>query len=335
MGARTAAFSRLTRITGPRTTVEPLLTSPAPDPIEHTYAVNGMQLRVFEWPGTHPDRPTCPTLFFAHATSFHARCWDAVIERLPGRRVIALDFRGHGGSSKPEPPYDWRDCGEDVAELSRQLDLRGAVAIGHSMGGHAVTLAAAMEPERFAALLLVDPVIQSPDRYGESGDNDARSQGRSGARRGAGAETGGRRNEWASADEMYESYHGRGPFSTWDDRVLRDYCDYGVMPAPASDGTSDGFVLACPPHIEAAIYAGSIGTDIYAAISSIEVPVRVIRAREPSGDESPFSTSPTAPDLASRFRRGEDVHLPDATHFIPMESPALIAQHVEEMAALV
>ncbi|MDP6605573.1 MAG: alpha/beta hydrolase [Dehalococcoidia bacterium] len=326
MGARAAALTRparFTRFTGPRTTVEPLLTAPL-DPTECTYAVNGMQLRVFEWPVTDP---TGPTLFFAHATSFHARCWDAVIERLPGRRIIALDFRGHGGSSKPEPPYDWHACGEDVAELSRQLNLRDAVAIGHSMGGHSVTLAAAMEPERFAGLLLVDPVIQPPDHYGDGAGSSA-------ARRGAGAETGGRRNAWASADEMYESYHGRGPFTTWDDRVLRDYCEHGVMPAPAGHGNSDGFVLACPPHIEASIYAGSTGTNIYEEISSIDVPVRVIRAREPDGDDSPFSTSPTAPDLASRFRRGEDVHLPDATHFIPMESPALIAQHVEEMAAL-
>ncbi|MEE8421266.1 MAG: alpha/beta hydrolase, partial [Dehalococcoidia bacterium] len=94
-------------------------------------------------------------------------------------------------------------------------------------------------------------------------------------------------------------------------------------------------VLACPPHIEEAFYAASTGTDIYEEIATIDVPVRVIRARERTDDASPFSTSPTAPDLASHFRRGEDVHLPDATHFIPMESPALVAQHVEEMAALV
>ena len=37
-----------------------------PDPTVSHREVNGAQLRVFEWPDDGP------TLFFAHATSFHA-----------------------------------------------------------------------------------------------------------------------------------------------------------------------------------------------------------------------------------------------------------------------
>ncbi len=280
------------------------------EPLESRHQVNGVELCLFEWPGEGPP------LFFAHATSFHARCWDKVIARLPGRHAFAVDMRGHGRSEKPAPPYHWRRFGEDVAVLARALDLRGAVGIGHSMGGHSVTLAAALEPERFAALLLVDATISSPERYAQRRE----PQGEHPAAR--------RRSQWASADELFERFRVR-PYPHWDPEVLRDYCDYGLLPAP--DG--QGFVLACPPAVEAATYAGS-GDDIYKEIATIAAPVRVLRARDPIPGQ-PFSGSPTAPDLASRFQRGEDVFLPDHSHFIPMESPALVAGHVEEMAARV
>ncbi len=280
------------------------------EPAETRHSVNGAQLRVFEWAGEGP------ALFFAHATSFHARCWDQVIARLPGRHAIAFDMRGHGGSDNPQPPLSWRDWGEDAAELARQLDLRGAIAIGHSMGGHAVTIAAALEPQRFAALLLVDPVIRRREEYGAPPDLRGR-------------DAGGRRNQWASPDEMFESYQGRGSFATWDEQVLRDYCEHGLM--PAKDG-AEGMVLGCPPAVEAAIYAASGGTDIYDEIATIEAPVRILRAREPGPDEKGgFGPSPTAPDLASHFPNAQDVYLPDATHFIPMESPSLVAEHLGEL----
>src|SRR5688500_15435487 len=103
------------------------------EPIATRQRVNGVELQVYEWPADGP------TVFLAHATGFHARCWDQVVARLPEFRCIALDMRGHGLSSKPEPPYPWRYFGEDVAALGRELHLEGALAVGHSKGGYACT----------------------------------------------------------------------------------------------------------------------------------------------------------------------------------------------------
>jgi pimeloyl-ACP methyl ester carboxylesterase len=63
--------------------------------------------------------------------------------------------------------------------------------------------------------------------------------------------------------------------------------------------------------------------------------VRVLRARprDPSDPAASFSGSPAAEDLASWFPRGEDVFLPEYSHFIPMEAPGLIARHVAELAS--
>ncbi len=284
-----------------------------PEPIATRVRGDGLELQLYEWPGE--GRP----IFLAHATGFHARCWDQVVARLPGRHVYALDMRGHGRSDKPAPPYPWSRFGEDVAEVVRGLGLRDALGVGHSKGGYAVTMAAGLVPGAFGSLLLVDPVIMSKEMYsaaipGADGPHFA-------ARR---------RDAWASAEEMIASFAPRPPFNGWDPAVLRDYCTYGLLPGPESAG----MVLACPPAVEAAVYAGSRGGEgIYDAIESLEIPVSVMRAKD-RGEYSAadMSTSPTTPGLAGSFRRGRDIYLPQMSHFIPMEDPGLVAAMITELA---
>jgi len=269
-------------------------------------------LAVYTWPGSEP------TVLLAHATGFHGRVWDEIVQRLGGLRAVAFDFRGHGRSSKPAPPYDWRWFGEDVIALVDALGLRGCIAAGHSKGGHAITYAVAHRPDAFAALLLIDPVILPEAAYGQQ-----RFPGEHFAAR--------RRNEWGSPEEMFARFAGRDPFRRWDRAVLWDYCRHGLVPNPAGPG----YVLACPPAVEASIYAGSWGRNIYPEVARIRVPVRVLRAR-PRGEAAvgtDMSASPTAPDLAQRFLLGEDVPLPEFTHFIPMEAPGLVAEEIQRLAA--
>src|ERR1700716_462068 len=128
-------------------------------PKQTRISVNGVDLAVWEWGGVDPP------VLFCHATGFHARCWDQIIAGLPGRHCLALDFRGHGRSSKPPAPYSWRTFGEDLAALVDRLALRGIPRVGHLMGAHALALAAALRPGVFSSLLLVDPVIQMKSRY--------------------------------------------------------------------------------------------------------------------------------------------------------------------------
>jgi len=63
------------------------------------------------------------------------------------------------------------------------------------MGGHSVTLASALRPSAFSALVLFDPVIRAKDDY-----------------RGPWKKTefvAKRRNRWASAAEMFERFENR------------------------------------------------------------------------------------------------------------------------------
>jgi non-heme chloroperoxidase len=56
-----------------------------------------------------------------------------------GYRTIAHDRRGHGRSGQPWGGNDMDTFADDLAELTAALDLKGAVHVGHSMGGGEVT----------------------------------------------------------------------------------------------------------------------------------------------------------------------------------------------------
>jgi lipase len=278
-------------------------------PIASRVSINGVEIALWEWPGADPP------ILFCHATGFHARCWDQVIAHLPGRHCFALDIRGHGRSSKLLPPYQWRNFGQDVAELGAVLGLSGAIGVGHSMGGHAVALAAALRPSMFSSLVLIDPVIRSRGAY-VGPWREAHFVAK-------------RRNRWTSPQEMFDRFQNRPPFATWDQAVLRDYCEYGLLP----DG--EDFVLACPPVIEASIYENSPApaSDIYSEIDTIRIPVRVIRAGKIVDPSDVMGRSPTPPELASSFAQGTDICVAEYSHFIPMEAPEFTAKLIAESMA--
>jgi len=283
------------------------------EPVERQIKVNGAMLTIFEWGAREEE-----TILLVHATGFHARCWDQVVMGLGDAHVISVDMRGHGRSEKLGP-YLWKTFGDDVVSLIKELDLTGIIGVGHSMGGHSITRAAAGCQDRFNRLVLVDPVIMAPEFYAHPDVmNDAFSGDHPVARR---------RNNFADADAMYVNFEGRGSYATWKPEVLRDYCEFGILP----DESGDGYVLACPPDVEASIYMGNVGCDVHDLVPTVKVPVKVLRARQRTGtreDMMDFSMSPTWPELASRFDQGEDIYLPELTHFIPMQDPDLVAQHI-------
>lgn len=266
---------------------------------------NGLELAVWDWPGQSPP------LLFAHATGFHGRCWDEIARHFPGRRRLAIDFRGHGRSSKPEPPYPWLGFAADLAAVAESLGVHGAVGIGHSMGGHSVVAAAIQRPATFSSLLLIDPTIFPLARYGKA-PLEASFILR-------------RRAVFASQEEMWDRYHKRPPFVHWNPAVLRDYCRFALLPA---DGH---FVLACSPQVEASIYTQSTAAEsnLYPGIPSLTLPTLVVRAGVAARpDVFDLNASPTAPDLADRFPNGRDLLLESHNHYIPMEVPELVVEWI-------
>jgi lipase len=277
--------------------------------------VDGLEIAVWHWAGKLE-----PTLFFLHATGFHGRCWDEVIGSLGDHNCYAMETRGHGRSGKSEPPCNWRDAAKDAESVASQLGLRGAIGIGHSMGGHSLSLAASRNPEIFSGLVLIDPVIFREEKYRQPDEPMPDFKSHPVSRR---------RNQWQSWQDMHQRYRDRPPFSRWKTAVLEDYCQFALLPEPGGDG----YVLACQPEFEASIYVmgNSHLSNIYEDLSKIEMPVLVVRAgKEMDNVQLDFDFSPTNPKLASLLKQGRDLHFQNRTHFVPMEGPEMTAAFIQD-----
>ncbi len=73
-----------------------------------------------------------------------------------GRRVIALDNRGHGASGKPHDPaaYTLENMAGDARRLLDHLGIASADAMGYSMGARIAARLAIDHPERVTSLII-------------------------------------------------------------------------------------------------------------------------------------------------------------------------------------
>ncbi|GAB3812720.1 alpha/beta fold hydrolase [Micromonospora zhanjiangensis] len=76
-----------------------------------------------------------------HGFPFNGATWEKVSGPLlaAGYRTITYDRRGFGNSSHTAGGYDYDTFTADLDTLMRELDLRDAILIGHSMGTGEVT----------------------------------------------------------------------------------------------------------------------------------------------------------------------------------------------------
>jgi pimeloyl-ACP methyl ester carboxylesterase len=81
--------------------------------------------------------------------------WVSTLMRA-GRRVIALDNRGHGQSSKLYDPAAYHSAimAEDVRALLDHLEIERADVMGYSMGARIAAYLAVDHPERVRSLIL-------------------------------------------------------------------------------------------------------------------------------------------------------------------------------------
>ena len=275
--------------------------------------IGDVELAVVEWYGEGDP------ILLLHATGFHSRCWHEVVKRLPGRHIYAVDLRFHGKSGE-SGNVDWGLMADDIRILIERLELSNLLGVGHSIGGHLIARVAAQRPDVFKHLILIDPVILSPDTYDQFHDISERIKAQD-------HPVSRRKNNWRDAQEMFERFKERHPFSTWQPEVLRDYCDYALRPAD-QDALRQ---LACDPINEAGIYLHQGGNEtLLQALPNITVPTTLLRA--PPGEEGApnLSTSPTWPELANILPNCREIYLPHLNHFIPMQDPALVATTIEQ-----
>lgn len=137
-----------------RVDAEPLAL-PAGTVERHVPTHDGGSVRVLE----RGDQDAQPIVFL-HGITLAADVWTYQLDALSPRfRVVALDLRGHGASAPGADGYGLGAMAADVATVLRELDLRNAVVVGHSMGGMVLMRAigdyAALFRERVAGCVLL------------------------------------------------------------------------------------------------------------------------------------------------------------------------------------
>jgi pimeloyl-ACP methyl ester carboxylesterase len=95
-------------------------------------------------------------ILLLHGVGGNALCFKPLMTALNGRRVIAFDLPGHGGSTDA-PSWEMDSLAEFLFSVSRQVVKGPALWGGHSWGGKLAAMIAATHPEAAHALLLLDP----------------------------------------------------------------------------------------------------------------------------------------------------------------------------------
>lgn len=294
------------------------------NPQLHYSRIRGAELAHFEW---NFDSVNKITVLFIHGAGCHARCWDGTIraiERSPSlvSRLIAVELRGHGRSSQ-KGPYTWDQFGADTVALIEELDLQSVLLVGHSMGGHVALQTVGRLQERVSGLLLVEPAVYPPRSYRLSRTMqffDSPSE----------HPVAQRRSTWTSPNEWFDVLRDRKPYTLWNQDILWDHCQYGVVPTDSGQ-----YELCCPPLIEAESYLEGLSTDVHGILGSIRVPTRILRAKTAPGMRHPMDTvhSVTWPLLAERIPNADDFYYPELSHCIPMQRPELVADAITALSA--
>jgi len=245
-------------------------------------------------------------VLFLHANGFNASTYRQILAPLGDTlSILAVDLRGHGRTRLPPPTGapDWFVHRDDVLALIEVLGVVPRVVAGHSLGGTTALLTSPKLPAD-TRLVLLDPVMRGdlPPVVEPEWDMPLAALA---ARR---------RRIFASRDEAFASYRGRGAFKTWPDAILADYLVDGLEPAP------EGMLqLSCSPESEAKNFASYRMVDAAAVLAKPALPTTVLQAGQGTSMVLGRYAEAVA---ASGLVQVETV--PGTTHFLPMERPEIV-----------
>jgi non-heme chloroperoxidase len=112
--------------------------------------VNGVEL-------FYEDEGAGQPVVFLHGWGTSGRVWGGQLPDLvQDHRVITVDWRGCGRSTRPVAGNSIADIARDILELVSALALPAPVLVGSSIAGAFVIEAALAEPARLGGIVLVD-----------------------------------------------------------------------------------------------------------------------------------------------------------------------------------
>ncbi|HEX8992033.1 MAG TPA: alpha/beta hydrolase [Anaerolineales bacterium] len=263
-------------------------------------------------------------LHFLHANGYPPGCYHPLIERLATRfRVFGMLLRPLWPGADPTALRDWKPLSEDLRQFLRGNQTGAVVGMGHSIGAVVTLRAALREPELFKALVLIEPVLLSPQhililRAARALGLAARLDNRiNGALR--------RRRTFDSLEQLFGGYRRREIFRFLSDAQLRSLVEGITRPMP--DGR---YELTYSPEWEARIYRTGIWNDwdLWGGLRGLRIPTLILR-----GAETDTFFARTAEMVQKRNPAIRMETLSGATHLAPMEKPEQVFVATREFVA--
>ena len=270
-----------------------------------------------------------PPIVFVHGFPEFWYEWDKQLTEF-GRdhRAITFDMRGHNLSSKPAEleAYGVPHLVEDLRALTEELGLRRFTLVGHDWGGAVAWAFAIVHPDRLERLVIVN--APHPAIFGRLLREDPEQQKASEymlAFRSAKAERMLADNDFAALKRIVlADLRAAGRLTAEDERA---YVAAWSQPGALTGGLN--FYRAAkvgPPARDGAPASGTLGTGEGA--SMVRVPTLVIWGEKDTAllPQNLDGLERYVPDLTIQ-------RIPDGTHWVIHEQPALVNRLIREFLA--
>jgi pimeloyl-ACP methyl ester carboxylesterase len=276
---------------------------------------DGVALHYLEWkPDADSERH--PSCVFLHGLSSNARYWERLARKLPGRRLVALDQRGHGLTGQPPRApafphgYAMEQLLDDVAFLISELGLSRPVVVGHSWGATVALELVGTRSGLASGLVFIDGPVQSAANL----------------------------FSWEEAQTLMQPPLPR--FTSFEDAVSESRRDFEgtwdqdlesfVKARIVPDGDALVLTLTAPVRLE--LLRGLYESQPDVLWSRVQVPAVVLLARHGparisrSREQGAERLADLAPNIEVRWF--------DSPHDIPLFMPGEVASAVEHVASL-
>ena len=251
-------------------------------------------------------------LHFLHANGYPPDCYKPLFELLKTEyRVFGMTLRPLWPDAKMDDLEDWNPLVDDMLRFLAGHESDPVIGVGHSIGGIVTLRAALRDPDKFRALVLLDPVLFPPYFIVMWNITRSLGVGRRVYPKILGALK--RRREFSDLDMVFRGYRNRDVFRYLSDENLRAYI--AGITKPEADS---GYELVYSPEWESHIYYTGVWRDIeiWRNLKNLTVPTLIIRGAET--DTFWESTVRLVKRKQPKIRIEE---ISQSTHLVPLERP--------------
>lgn len=227
--------------------------------------------------GVDLRQPNRPTLQFIHGIAFASKVyWPLLAPLAEDYGLFLHDLQGHGDSDLGNDYSGWEASMERVLAVMAAKGIDPAtgpvIGSGHSYGASLHMLIAAARPERFSALVLLDPMLM-PQNMFELFERVERNPMIERVLK--------KTAVWDDRNEARAYLRSKAAFKNWHDEAIEAFLDHAMAPHGEV-----GLALRCPPPFEVQVLSRPLLT-LWDAVERLRTPTVILYGDDPMSPIGP------------------------------------------------